>query len=167
MNTLNRKAWGDLARHRTRTLLAADTLAIAIASLGFLAVPGLLNAAMNRQVQQGRLNEVAISTHVIDLTPTQLGALGRLPASPRSAPTSATSPPRAAWGTLNIAIDGGGLASAGQHRPADAGRPPGPGEALADVADGKAAGYTVPVGARSTCGPPAARWCDCASAAPG
>ena len=79
MNTLNRKSWGDLARHRTRTLLAAGTLAIAIASLGFLAVPGLLNAAMNRQVQQGRLNEVAISTRVTGLTPAQLGALGRLP----------------------------------------------------------------------------------------
>ena len=79
MNTLNRKSWADLTRHRTRTLLAAGTLSIAIASLGFLAVPGLLNAAMSRQVQQARLNEVAISTRVIDLSPAQLAALGRLP----------------------------------------------------------------------------------------
>jgi hypothetical protein len=43
VNTLDRKAWGDLAKHRTRTLLAAGTLSIAIASLGFLAVPGWLN----------------------------------------------------------------------------------------------------------------------------
>ena len=50
MSTLNRKARGDLTRHRGRTLLAVFTLSIAIASLGFLAVPSLLNTAMNRQV---------------------------------------------------------------------------------------------------------------------
>ena len=41
MSTLNRKAWGDLTRHRARTLLAVCTLSIAIASLGFLAAPAL------------------------------------------------------------------------------------------------------------------------------
>ena len=30
MSTLNRKAWGDLTRHRARTLLAVFTLSIAI-----------------------------------------------------------------------------------------------------------------------------------------
>ncbi len=99
VSTLDRKAWGDLARHRTRTLLAAGTLAIAIASLGFLAVPGLLNAAMNRQVQQGRLNEVAISTRVTGLTSAQVGALGRLPGvaavSPDLAYVTTTAPPGA------------------------------------------------------------------------
>ena len=39
MSTLARKSWGDLTRHRARTLLAVLTLAIAIASAGFLAVP--------------------------------------------------------------------------------------------------------------------------------
>jgi hypothetical protein len=42
MSTLSRKARADLTRHRARTLLAAGTLSIAIASLGFLAVPLLL-----------------------------------------------------------------------------------------------------------------------------
>ena len=148
MNTLNRKSWGDLARHRTRTLLAAGTLAIAIASLGFLAVPGLLNAAMNRQVQQGRLNEVAISTRVTGLTPAQLGALGRLPGvAAVSADLSYVTTTTTAGGTQNIVIDGGGLASAPVNTVLlMSGRLPGPGEALADVADGKAAGYTVPAG---------------------
>lgn len=148
MNTLDRKAWGDLARHRTRTLLAAGTLAIAIASLGFLAVPALLNAAMNRQVQQGRLNEIAISTRVTSLTPVQLGALGRLPgvaavsADLRYVTTTAT-----AGSTQNIVVDGGELSSAPVNTVLlMSGRLPGPGEALADVADGKAAGYTVPAG---------------------
>ncbi len=147
MSTLNRKAWGDLARHRTRTLLAAGTLAIAIASLGFLAVPGLLNAAMNGQVQQGRLNEVAISTRVTSLTPAQLGALGRLPGVAAVSADLSYVTTTTAGGTQNVVIDGGGLASAAVNTVLlMSGRLPGPGEALADVADGKAAGYTVPAG---------------------
>ena len=149
MNTLNRKSWGDLARHRTRTLLAAGTLAIAIASLGFLAVPGLLNAAMNRQVEQGRLNEVAISTRPISLTAAQLGALGRLPgvAAVSADLSYVTTTTTTAGATQNIVIDGGGLASATVNTVLlMSGRLPGPGEALADVADGKADGYTVPAG---------------------
>jgi len=148
VNALNRKSWGDMARHRTRTLLAAGTLAIAIASLGFLAVPGLLNAVMNRQVQQGHLNEVAIATRVTGLTIAQLGALGRLPGvAAVSADLSYVTTTTTAGGTQNIVIDGGGLASASVNTVLlMSGRLPGPGEALADVADGKAAGYTVPVG---------------------
>src|ERR1035438_8419044 len=79
MSTLTRKAWGDLTRHRARTLLAVCTLSIAIASLGFLAVPVLLNAAMNRQIAGSHLYDVGISTSTLDLTPAQLSALGRLP----------------------------------------------------------------------------------------
>jgi putative ABC transport system permease protein len=148
VNTLSRKAWADLARHRTRSLLAAGTLGIAIASLGFLAVPGLLSAAMNGQVQQGRLNEVAISTRVIGLTPDQLGALGRLPGvAAVSADLRYVTTTTTAGGTQNIVIDGGGLASAAVNTVLlMSGRLPGPGEALADVADGKAGGYAVPAG---------------------
>jgi putative ABC transport system permease protein len=152
VNTLDRKALGDLTRHRTRTLLAAGTLAIAIASLCFLAVPALLNAAMSGQVRQGRLNEVAISTHVIDLTPAQLGALGRLPGvAAVSADLSYVTTTTTAGGTQNIVIDGGGLASAPVNTVLlMSGRLPWPGEALADVADGRAAGYTIPAGGTLT-----------------
>jgi len=79
VNTLNRKAWGDLTRHRARTLLALFTMSIAIASLGFLAVPSLLNAAMNRQIAASHLYDVGIQTSTLDLSPAQLRALGRLP----------------------------------------------------------------------------------------
>jgi len=149
VNTLDRKAWGDLTRHRARSLLAVGTLAIAIASLGFLAVPGLLNAAMNRQVQQGRLNEVAISTRVIDLAPAQLGALGRLPGvAAVSADLGYVTTTASDGGTQNIAIVGGGLVSAPVNTVLlMSGRLPRPGEALADVANSKALGYTVPAGA--------------------
>ena len=79
MSTLNRKAWGDLTRHRSRTLLAVFTLCIATASLGFFAVPSLLNAAMNRQIQQSHLFDVGVPTRILALTPAELSALGHLP----------------------------------------------------------------------------------------
>jgi hypothetical protein len=76
VSTLTRKAWGDLTRHRARTLLAAFTLCIAIASAGFLAVPALLNAAMNRQVQESHLDDVELSTRTLDLTPAHVRDCG-------------------------------------------------------------------------------------------
>jgi putative ABC transport system permease protein len=148
VSTLNRKAWGDLTRHRTRTLLAVLTLTIAIASLGFLAVPSLLNAAMNRQVQESHLFDVGISTRDLDLTPAQLSGLGNLPGVAAVSPavgysTTMTS----ATGTQNIEIAGTELTSAPVNTVAlFTGRFPGPGEVLADAGDGRAADFTVPNG---------------------
>jgi putative ABC transport system permease protein len=148
MTTLNRKAWADLTRHRARTVLAVLTLSIAIASLGFLAVPSLLNAAMNRQVADSHLYDVGISTRVLDLTPAQLGALGHLPGVAAVNPdlgylTTAASP----GGTQNVEIAGGDLASAPVNTvPLLSGRLPGPGQVLADAANGRAADFAVPDG---------------------
>ncbi len=148
MSTLNRKAWGDLTRHRARTLLAVFTLSIAIASLGFLAVPSLLNAAMNRQVQESHLNDVGVSTSTLDLAPAQLSALGHLPGVAAVSPvlgyaTTVTS----AAGPQNVAIAGGDLASAPVNTvPLFTGRMPGPGEVLADAANGRATDFAVPIG---------------------
>jgi hypothetical protein len=74
MSTLTRKAWGDLTRNRARTLLAVFTLSIAIASAGFLAMPALLNAAMNHQVRDSHLYDVGISTRDLDMTPAPPGS---------------------------------------------------------------------------------------------
>src|ERR1022692_1528334 len=148
VSTLNRKAWGDLTRHRTRTFLAVGTLCIAIASLGFLAVPSLLNAAMNRQVADSHLYDVGISTRVLDLTPAQLSALGHLPGVAAVSPavgyaTTATS----AAGAQNIEIAGTDLASAPVNTvPLLTGRMPGLGEVLADAGNGQATGFAVPNG---------------------
>ncbi len=148
MNTLNRKAWGDLTRHRARTLLTGFSLSLAIASLGFLAVPGLLNAAMNRQVAESHLNDVGISTNVINLTPAQLSAVGHLPGVAAVSPVLGyTARATSAAGTRNVAIAGGDLASAPVNTvPLMSGRLPGPGEVLADAGNGRAADYPVPVG---------------------
>lgn len=148
MSTLNRKAWGDLTRHRGRTLLAVFTLSIATASLGFLAVPALLNAAMNRQVQESRLYDVAVTTNTLDLTPAQLSALGHLPGVAAVSPavgyaTTLTS----AAGPQDVEIAGTALASAPVNTvPLLTGRLPGPGEVLADAGNGRAADFTVPNG---------------------
>ena len=148
VSTLNRKAWGDLTRHRARTLLAVCTLSIAIASLGFLAVPSLLNAAMNRQIAESHLNDVGISTNAMDLTPAQLSALGHLPGVAAVSPALGyTATATSAAGTRNVAIAGGDLASAPVNTvPLLSGRLPGPGEVLADAGNARAADFPVPVG---------------------
>jgi putative ABC transport system permease protein len=148
VSTLNRKAWGDLTRHRARTLLAVFTLSIAIASLGFLAVPLLLNAAMNRQIAASHLQDVGISTSTLDLSAAQLRALGRLPGVAAVSPavgyaTTATS----ASGPQDVEFAGTDLASAPVNTVAlFTGRMPGPGEVLADAGNARAAGFAVPVG---------------------
>jgi len=148
MSTLNRKAWADLTRHRGRTLLAVFTLSIAIASLGFLAVPILLNAAMARQVADSHLYDVGIGTSTLDLTPAQLSALGHLPGVAAVSPVVGyTAKVTSAAGTQNVAIAGTDLASAAVNTvPVLSGRLPGPGEVLADAANGRATDYGVPAG---------------------
>jgi putative ABC transport system permease protein len=148
VTTLSRKAWGDLTRHRARTLLALCTLSIAIASLGFLAVPALLNAAMNRQIAGSHLYDVGISTSTLDLSPAQLRALGRLPGVAAVSPavgyaTTATS----AAGPQDVELAGTDLASAPVNTVAlFTGRMPGPGEVLADAGNARATGFAVPNG---------------------
>ena len=148
MSTLSRKARGDLTQHRARTLLAVCTLSIAIASLGFLAVPALLNAAMNRQIAGSHLYDVGISTSTLDLSPAQLRALGRLPGVAAVSPavgyaTTATT----AAGPQDVEIAGTALASAPVNTVAlFTGRMPGPGEVVTDAGNARATGFAVPDG---------------------
>jgi len=148
MSTLNRKARGDLTRHVGRTLLAVFTLSIAIASLGFLAVPSLLNTAMNRQVKESHLYDVGISTRDLDLTPAELSALGHLPGVAAVSPAVGyATTVRTGAGTQDVAIGGGDLASATVNTvPLMSGRLPGPGEVLADAGNARATGFAVPIG---------------------
>jgi len=146
MSTLSRKAWGDLTRHRGRTVLAAFTLCIAIATLSFLAVPGLLGAAMNRQVAASHLNDVGISTTVLNLHPAQLSALGHLPGVAAVSPVLGyTTTAMSAAGRTNVSIIGGDLATAPVNTvPLMSGRLPGPGQVLADAGNARATSYPTP-----------------------
>ena len=148
MSTLNRKAWGDLIRHWARTLLALFTMSIAIASLGFLAVPSLLNAAMNGQIAASHLYDVGIQTSTLDLSPAQLRALGHLPGVAAASPavgyaTTVT----LAGGPQDVELAGTALASAPVNTVAlVTGAMPGPGQGLADAGNARATGFAVPDG---------------------
>jgi putative ABC transport system permease protein len=148
VSALNRKAWGDLGRHRARTMLTIGTLGLAIASLATLAVPALINQVMGREVQAARLYDVAMSTRDLVLTPAQLRALGHLP-NVAAFDASVEYPTELTVGTRrqDAVIWGVDLAS----QPVDAiqltaGRLPRPGELLADAGNGSAADLTLAVG---------------------
>jgi putative ABC transport system permease protein len=148
VSTLNRKAWADLTRHRARSLLTVFTLSIAIASLGFLAVPSLLNAAMNHQIAESHLYDVGISTNTLDLTPAQLSALGHLPGVAAVSPAVGYATTMASHaGAQDVEIAGTNLASAPVNTVAlFTGRLPGRGEVLADAGNSRAADFGVPNG---------------------
>ena len=169
MSTLDRKAWGDLTQHRARTLLAAFSLCIATATLGFVAVPSLLNATMERQVQQSHLYDVGMSIRILNLTPAQLGALGRLPGiTAVSADLGYVTQAKSGAGTQNVAIAGGALAAAPVDTvPLLTGRLPGPARCWPTRPTAHPPTTPCPPARRCGSGRPAARWCRCGSAVPG
>jgi putative ABC transport system permease protein len=150
MSALNRKVWGDLRRHRARTLLTMLTLGLAIASLATLAVPGLMNNAMDREVQAARLYDVAVATRDLALTPAQLDALGHLP-NVAAFDASVMYPTQVMVGSRRQAAVIWGLDLASQ--PVNAiqlltGQRPRPGQVLADAGNGNAADLATAIGTR-------------------
>ena len=69
----------DLSRRLARTIFTVLTLAIAVASISFFAVPTLIDKAMQDEVHAGRLADVTVSLRPVDLTEAQLAALAGLP----------------------------------------------------------------------------------------
>ena len=53
-----RKSVTDLSRRRARTVFTVLTLAIAVASISFFAIPTLIDRAMQDEVRAGRLADV-------------------------------------------------------------------------------------------------------------
>ena len=58
VSALARKSITDLSRHRSRTFFSVVTLALAVASIGLLALPNLMNRAMDAAVASDRLPDV-------------------------------------------------------------------------------------------------------------
>ncbi|HEU0337170.1 MAG TPA: FtsX-like permease family protein [Gaiellaceae bacterium] len=74
-----RKSATDLTRRRARTFFTVATLAIAVASISFLAVPTLIDGAMQEEVRAGRLADVTVAMRPVELSDAQLAALAELP----------------------------------------------------------------------------------------
>ena len=58
--TLARKAWRDLGRRRARTLLTSATIALAVAGMGLLAVPTLIDRTMSAEVRDTQLYDITL-----------------------------------------------------------------------------------------------------------
>jgi putative ABC transport system permease protein len=133
---LMRKSRTDLSRRRARTVLTVLTLALAVASFGILAIPSLMNQAMNAEVTQARLDDLKIPVNDVTLSAAQLGALARLP-DVTAVTARSMFATRAFIGGQRVATEIWGVPSF-TAQPVDqvltASRP-GPGQVLADVQD--------------------------------
>jgi putative ABC transport system permease protein len=139
-----RKSVTDLLRRRARTVFSVLTLAIAVASVSFFAVPTLIDRAMQDEVRAGRLADVTVRMRPIELTSAQLAGLAALPNVAAVEPRSSVdvrvlvgerrAPARvigvrdfASQGVDVVRIESGGF--------------PGPRELLADVQDANVGVY--------------------------
>src|SRR5688572_8708970 len=74
-----RKSVTDLSRRRARTVFSVLTLALAVASISFLAIPTLIDRAMQEEVTADRLAHVTVFMRPVVLTDEQVSALAALP----------------------------------------------------------------------------------------
>lgn len=74
-----RKSVTDLSRRRARTAFTVSTLALAVASISFFAIPTLIDRAMQKEVEAGRLADLTVTMRPLELTAAQLEALAALP----------------------------------------------------------------------------------------
>ena len=74
-----RKSVTDLTRRRARTVFVVATLALAVASISFYAVPALIDDAMQQEVRDGRVADLVLDVKPVELTPQQLRTLEALP----------------------------------------------------------------------------------------
>ena len=58
--TLARKAWRDLGRRRARAILTSATIALAVAGMGMLAVPTLIDRTMSAEVRETHLYDITL-----------------------------------------------------------------------------------------------------------
>ena len=75
----HRVSVADLLRRPARTVFTLLTLAIAVASISFFAVPTLIDAAMQDEVREGRLADVTVGIRPLELTEADLAGLEDVP----------------------------------------------------------------------------------------
>ncbi len=76
--TLTHKAWRDLGRRRARSILTAATIGLAVAGIGMLAVPSLIDRTMNAEVSETRLYDVTLPVRDMTFDATTAGELATI-----------------------------------------------------------------------------------------
>ncbi len=79
MSAALRKSVTDLTRRRARTFFTVITLALAVASVGILAVSSVMEQSMDREVAATKLSDVTVSMKPLRLDASQVARLERLP----------------------------------------------------------------------------------------
>jgi putative ABC transport system permease protein len=74
-----RKSITDLTRRRARTAFTVATLALAVASISFFAIPTLIDRSMQREVRAERLADLSFSMRPLELGGRELAELAALP----------------------------------------------------------------------------------------
>ena len=74
-----RKSVTDLTRRRARTAFTVATLALAVASVSFLAIPSVIDASMQDEVRAESLADATVTMRPLRLTDAQLAELAALP----------------------------------------------------------------------------------------
>lgn len=79
LSASTRKSVTDLTRRRARSVFSVLTLAFAVASISFFAIPTLIDRAMQDEVSAGRLADVTIAMRPVELSDDQISALADVP----------------------------------------------------------------------------------------
>jgi putative ABC transport system permease protein len=130
-----RKSVTDLTRRKARAFFTVLTLALAVASVGLLAVPGLMQQAMDREVAANRLADVTLTTKPVVVSAADLRRLEALPNVRAVTASSLFSTRMYVGARRERALVVGVRAFTGQRVDVIAiasGSPPGPGAVLSD-----------------------------------
>jgi putative ABC transport system permease protein len=139
-----RKSVTDLSRRRARTVFAVSTLALAVASIAFFAIPTLIDRSMQEEVRASKLADVTVSIRPLELSPADVSALEALPnvaaAEPRSSVDTRILVGERRARALVIGVPDFAGQSVDIVR-VESGTTPGPGEVLAEVQDANTGVY--------------------------
>jgi putative ABC transport system permease protein len=139
-----RKSVTDLSRRRARTAFTVCTLALAVASIAFLAIPTLIDRSMQEEVRESKLADVTLSMSPLALGEDDLSALEALPNVAAVEPRSGVDTrvllgerraPAVVIGVRDFAAQEVDVVRV------ESGELPGPGEVLAEVQDANTGVY--------------------------
>ena len=148
-----RKSFTDLSRRRARTAFTVATLALAVASISFFAIPTLIDREMQEEVRANLLPDATVSMRPLALTEDQLAELEALPNVAAVEPRSSVNTrvlvgqrraPALVIGVRDFARQGVDVVRV------ESGAFPGPGEVLSEVQNSNVGVYDGDAGDTAT-----------------